>query len=42
MRAAGCSIVLATHDMNLARSVADRIVSVGAGVVSELVAAGVA
>ncbi|HEY6468854.1 MAG TPA: ATP-binding cassette domain-containing protein [Candidatus Dormibacteraeota bacterium] len=42
MRAAGCSIVLATHDINLARSVADRIVSVGAGAASELVAVGVA
>jgi energy-coupling factor transport system ATP-binding protein len=42
MRAAGCSIVLATHDINLARSVADRIVSVGAGATSELVAMGVA
>jgi energy-coupling factor transporter ATP-binding protein EcfA2 len=42
MRSAGCSIVLATHDKNLAAAVADRIVSVGAGVASELVAAGVA
>jgi energy-coupling factor transport system ATP-binding protein len=42
MRSAGCAIVLATHDMNLARSVADRIVSVGAGVARELVVAGVA
>ena len=42
MRAAGCSIVLATHDINLARSVADRVVSVGAGAASELIAAGVA
>jgi energy-coupling factor transport system ATP-binding protein len=42
MRAAGCAIVLATHDINLARSVADRIVSVGAGVARELVVAGVA
>lgn len=42
MRAAGCSIVLATHDINLARSVADRVVSVGAGVAHELIAAGVA
>ena len=42
MRADGCSIVLATHDINLARSVADRIVTVGAGVASECIAAGVA
>jgi energy-coupling factor transport system ATP-binding protein len=42
MRASGCSIVLATHDINLARSVADRIVSIGAGAAGELVAAGVA
>lgn len=42
MRTAGCAIVLATHDINLARSLADRIVSVGAGVVRELVVAGVA
>jgi energy-coupling factor transporter ATP-binding protein EcfA2 len=42
MRAAGCSIVLATHDINLAHAVADRIVSVGAGVANELATAGVA
>ncbi|HUZ70883.1 MAG TPA: ATP-binding cassette domain-containing protein [Candidatus Saccharimonadales bacterium] len=42
MRADGCSIVLATHDINLARTVADRIVRVGAGVASECIAAGVA
>jgi energy-coupling factor transport system ATP-binding protein len=42
MRASGCSLVLATHDINLAHLVADRIVSVGAGVANERVAVGVA
>ena len=36
MRAAGCAIVLATHDKNLAAAVADRTVAVGSGSAREL------
>ena len=36
MRDAGCSIVLATHDSNLAAAVADRSIAVGSGSVREL------
>ena len=36
MRDAGCSIVLATHDRNLAAAVADRSIAVGSGSVREL------
>ena len=36
MRDAGCSVVLATHDKNLAAAVADRTVAVGSGSVREL------
>jgi energy-coupling factor transport system ATP-binding protein len=36
MRAAGCSIVLATHDRNLAAAVADRTIAVGSGSIREL------
>jgi energy-coupling factor transport system ATP-binding protein len=36
MRNAGCSIVLATHDRNLAAAVADRTIAVGSGSAREL------
>jgi energy-coupling factor transport system ATP-binding protein len=36
MRDAGCSIVLATHDKNLAAAVADRSIAVGSGSAREL------
>jgi energy-coupling factor transport system ATP-binding protein len=36
MRSTGCSIVLATHDKNLAAAVADRTIAVGSGSVREL------
>jgi energy-coupling factor transport system ATP-binding protein len=36
MRTAGCSIVLATHDKNLAAAVADRRIAVGSGGAREL------
>jgi energy-coupling factor transport system ATP-binding protein len=36
MRNSGCSIVLATHDRNLAAAVADRTVAVGSGSAREL------
>jgi energy-coupling factor transporter ATP-binding protein EcfA2 len=36
MRAAGCAIVLATHDRNLAAAVADRSIAVGSGSAREL------
>jgi energy-coupling factor transporter ATP-binding protein EcfA2 len=42
MRRAGTSIVLATHDKNLAAAVADRTIAVEAGVVRELTPAAVA
>jgi energy-coupling factor transport system ATP-binding protein len=42
LRAAGTSIVIATHDRNLAAAVADRTVAVGAGVARELVPVAVA
>ena len=36
MRASGCSIVLATHDRNLAAAVADRTIAVGSRGAREL------
>jgi energy-coupling factor transport system ATP-binding protein len=42
MRAAGCSVVLATHDKNLAAAVADRTIAVGAGTAREITAVAVA
>jgi energy-coupling factor transporter ATP-binding protein EcfA2 len=42
LRAAGSSIVLATHDKNLATALGDRTVAVGAGLVRELVPVAVA
>ncbi len=42
MRAAGCAVVLATHDKNLAASVADRSVAVGAGTAREITPVAVA
>ena len=42
MRDGGCSIVLATHDQNLAAAVADRSIAVGSGGVRELSRAAVA
>jgi energy-coupling factor transport system ATP-binding protein len=36
MRAAGCAIVLATHDKNLAATVADRSIAVGSGSIRAL------
>jgi energy-coupling factor transporter ATP-binding protein EcfA2 len=36
MRSTGCSIVLATHDKNLAAAVADRTIAVGSGSACEL------
>ena len=42
MRAAGGSLVIATHDKNLAASVADRTIAVGAGVARELTPVAVA
>jgi energy-coupling factor transporter ATP-binding protein EcfA2 len=42
MRAAGSSIVIATHDKNLAGALADRTISVGGGVARELVPVAVA
>jgi len=42
MRAAGCAVVLATHDKNLAAAVADRTIAVGAGSAREITAVAVA
>jgi energy-coupling factor transporter ATP-binding protein EcfA2 len=42
MRAAGSSIVIATHDKNLTAALADRTVAVGAGAARELVPVAVA
>jgi energy-coupling factor transporter ATP-binding protein EcfA2 len=42
MRAAGCAIVLATHDKNLAAAVADRSIAVGSGSARELTSMAVA
>ncbi len=42
MRAAGSSIVIATHDKNLTAALADRTVAVGAGTARELVPVAVA
>lgn len=42
MRAAGCSLVLATHDKNLAAAVADRSIAVGDGGVREITSMAVA
>ena len=42
MRAAGCAVVLATHDKNLAAAVADRSIAVGAGTAREMSAVAVA
>jgi energy-coupling factor transporter ATP-binding protein EcfA2 len=42
MRSNGCSVVLATHDKNLAGAVADRIVAVGSGSVRALTPVAVA
>jgi energy-coupling factor transporter ATP-binding protein EcfA2 len=42
MRNAGCSIVLATHDRNLAVAVADRTIAVGSGSARELTPVAVA
>jgi len=36
MRNAGCSVVLATHDRNLAAAVADRTIAIGSGTAHEL------
>jgi energy-coupling factor transport system ATP-binding protein len=42
MRASGSSIVIATHDKNLAAAVADRTIAVGAGLARELAPVAVA
>jgi ABC-type ATPase involved in cell division len=42
MRAAGSSIVIATHDKNLTAALADRTVAVGAGAARELIPVAVA
>jgi energy-coupling factor transport system ATP-binding protein len=42
MRAAGCSIVLATHDKHLVAALADRTIAVGAGSARELTPVAVA
>ena len=42
MRTAGCAVVLATHDKNLAAAVADRTIAVGAGAARETTAVAVA
>ena len=42
MRAAGCAIVLATHDKHLVAALADHTVAVGAGSASELTSVAVA
>jgi len=42
MRAAGCSLVIATHDKNLANALADRTIAVGGGGARELIPVAVA
>ena len=42
LRAAGSSVVIATHDKNLAAALADRTLAVGAGLVRELTPVAVA
>ena len=42
LRAAGGSVVIATHDKNLVAALADRMVTVGGGLVRELAPVAVA